>query len=131
MSDKWEIYKDPNGEWRWQCTAPNGEIVGASTESYHNHLDCLENAERFGYHPVDVKIKAGASFALPAGASSLWQIHHEFKDHTTEMCAQREIRTHEDAKRFMDETMVSHPLPEGAQYLVVGEYSPLFWKVPA
>ena len=47
--DKWEFYKDKADEWRWRRTAPNGEIVGASTEGYHNLEDCLENAGRSGY----------------------------------------------------------------------------------
>ncbi|MEP3247594.1 MAG: DUF1508 domain-containing protein [Sneathiella sp.] len=47
-SDKWEIYKDQIGEWRWRRTAPNGNIVGAATEGYVNRKDCLENAQRNG-----------------------------------------------------------------------------------
>ena len=43
--DKWEFYKDKAGEWRWRRTAPNGEIVGASSEGYHNRSDCVDNAE--------------------------------------------------------------------------------------
>lgn len=49
MKDKWEIYQDDQHQWRWRCIAPNGNIVGASTEGYHNRKDCFENAERFGY----------------------------------------------------------------------------------
>ncbi|WP_169567401.1 DUF1508 domain-containing protein [Sneathiella limimaris] len=51
--DKWEFYKDNNArkpEWRWQRTAPNGRIVGASTEGYHNKSDCLDNAIRNGFN---------------------------------------------------------------------------------
>ncbi len=47
--DKWEFYKDKNSEWRWRRTAPNGRIVGASTEGYHNKADCFDNAIRNGY----------------------------------------------------------------------------------
>ena len=32
MNDKWEFYQESNGDWRWRRTAPNGNIVGASTE---------------------------------------------------------------------------------------------------
>lgn len=49
--DKWEIYKDNIGEWRWRRTAPNGRIVGAATEGYVNKSDCMENAMRNGYSP--------------------------------------------------------------------------------
>ncbi len=49
MADKWEFYKDNAGEFRWRRTAPNGQIVGASTEGYKKKADCLENAKRNGY----------------------------------------------------------------------------------
>ncbi len=45
--DTWEIYQS-GGKWRWQRTAANGRIVGASTESYANRADCIENARRNG-----------------------------------------------------------------------------------
>ena len=46
--DRWEIYEDGAGEWRWRRTAPNGQIVGASTEGYTNKSDCIANAQRNG-----------------------------------------------------------------------------------
>ena len=49
MNDKWEFYKDAAGMWRWRRTAPNGEIVGSSSEGYHNRSDCEANARRNGY----------------------------------------------------------------------------------
>jgi uncharacterized protein YegP (UPF0339 family) len=49
MTDKWDIYQDAVKEWRWRRTAPNGEIVGASTEGYKNRADCVANARRNGY----------------------------------------------------------------------------------
>ena len=45
--DTWEIYKARDG-WRWRRTAPNGNIVGASTEAYVNKSDCIANARRNG-----------------------------------------------------------------------------------
>jgi uncharacterized protein YegP (UPF0339 family) len=45
--DTWEIYQS-GGRWRWRRTAANGRIVGASTESYVNRSDCLDNARRNG-----------------------------------------------------------------------------------
>jgi uncharacterized protein YegP (UPF0339 family) len=51
--DKWEFYKDAAGEWRWRRTAPNGNIVGASSEGYKNKLDCVGNAKRHGYVPEE------------------------------------------------------------------------------
>jgi uncharacterized protein YegP (UPF0339 family) len=48
-TDVWLIYQDTAGLWRWRRTAPNGNIVAASTESYHNRADCVANARRSGY----------------------------------------------------------------------------------
>jgi len=45
--DTWEIYQARDG-WRWQRTAANGRIVGASTEAYVNRSDCVSNAQRNG-----------------------------------------------------------------------------------
>jgi len=49
MNDKWTIYQDTKGEWRWTRTASNGEIVGASTEGYTSRQNCVLNAQRNGY----------------------------------------------------------------------------------
>lgn len=46
--DKWEVYKDNAGQWRWRRTASNGNIVGAATEGYVNKSDCIANAKRNG-----------------------------------------------------------------------------------
>jgi uncharacterized protein YegP (UPF0339 family) len=49
MTDKWEFYKDAENQWRWRRTAPNGNIIGASTEGYINKGDCAGNARRNGW----------------------------------------------------------------------------------
>ncbi len=46
--DKWEVYKDKRGEYRWRRTAVNGEITGASSESYKSKSDAEANAQRNG-----------------------------------------------------------------------------------
>lgn len=46
--DIWAIYQSGNG-WRWRRTAPNGRIVGASTESYSSRAAAVANAQRNGY----------------------------------------------------------------------------------
>ncbi len=46
--DRWDVYKDSRGEWRWKRTARNGAIVGASSEGYKNRTDCVANARRNG-----------------------------------------------------------------------------------
>ena len=50
MNDKWEFYKDAENQWRWRRTAPNGNIVGASTAGYMNKADCEGNARRNGWN---------------------------------------------------------------------------------
>lgn len=52
-NDKWEFYEDKKGEWRWRRTAPNGNIVGASSEGYVRLIDCEANAIRHGYNDTD------------------------------------------------------------------------------
>jgi uncharacterized protein YegP (UPF0339 family) len=47
-SDKWDVYQDKRGEWRWRRAATNGEITGASSEGYVNKSDCKSNAQRNG-----------------------------------------------------------------------------------
>ncbi|MBO6524173.1 MAG: DUF1508 domain-containing protein [Balneolaceae bacterium] len=49
MADKWEIYQDNAGEWRWRRIASNGRIVGASSEGYSSRANCVANAQRNGY----------------------------------------------------------------------------------
>ena len=44
--DRWKIYKDKAGEWRWRRFSKNGNNVGASSEGYHNKSDCIANAKR-------------------------------------------------------------------------------------
>jgi len=36
---KFEMYKDPKGQYRWRLKAANGEII-AQGESYVNKVDC-------------------------------------------------------------------------------------------
>ncbi len=50
--DKFEVYKDKKGEFRWRRTAPNGQIVGASSEGYSSKKACEENMNR-GPNPSD------------------------------------------------------------------------------
>lgn len=47
-SDRWEVYEDKRGEYRWRRTATNGEITGASSESYVKKADATSNAQRNG-----------------------------------------------------------------------------------
>lgn len=50
-TDKIELYKvkvpgKKRYQWRWRRVAPNGEIVGASTEAYARRIQALANAKR-------------------------------------------------------------------------------------
>lgn len=36
-------------QWRWRVKGDNGKIVGASSESFKNRLDCVYNAELLGF----------------------------------------------------------------------------------
>lgn len=47
--DKWEFFQEANGDWHWRRVAPNGRIVGSSSEGYRNRADCVANAKRNGY----------------------------------------------------------------------------------
>jgi uncharacterized protein YegP (UPF0339 family) len=51
-NDKFEVYQDKRGEWRWRRTATNGNIVGASSESYKSKKDAEANMNR-GPNPKD------------------------------------------------------------------------------
>ncbi len=50
--DKFEVYQDKRGEWRWRRIATNGKIVGAACESYKSQKDCEANMNR-GENPND------------------------------------------------------------------------------
>jgi len=59
----------------------------------------------------------------------LVQLHHQFKDGRTEMCAQREIDPRHSQKElgaFVEDTQESHPVPDNAQWLFVTEKSKHF-----
>jgi outer membrane protein OmpA-like peptidoglycan-associated protein len=54
MGDLWEIYKDTEAHWRWRRTAPNGNIVGSSSQGYTNKADCEGNARRNGWETEEM-----------------------------------------------------------------------------
>ncbi|WP_340107450.1 YegP family protein [Pikeienuella sp. HZG-20] len=51
-SDKFEVYQDKRGEWRWRRKASNGQIVGAASEGYTSRADAEANMNR-GPNPKD------------------------------------------------------------------------------
>lgn len=51
-SDVFVFYRSTSGDWRWSRRSQNAETVGASTESYRNQKDCIDNAIRNGFNPA-------------------------------------------------------------------------------
>ena len=47
--DVFKFFKDSVGRWRWRRTAPNGVIVGASSQGYKWKISAKRNARREGY----------------------------------------------------------------------------------
>lgn len=45
-TDKFELYEDAKGEWRWKVAARNGENIAASTEGYSSEAAAKDNFER-------------------------------------------------------------------------------------
>ncbi len=45
-NDKFEVYQDKRGEYRWRRKASNGQIVGAACEGYVKKSDCESNMNR-------------------------------------------------------------------------------------
>ncbi len=48
VSDRWEVYKDKRNQFRWRRIARNGQVTGASSESYVKPADAKANAMRNG-----------------------------------------------------------------------------------
>lgn len=44
-----QFYKTFLRQWRWRVKADNGKIIGASSESFKNKIDCVHNAEILGF----------------------------------------------------------------------------------
>lgn len=72
-NDKWEVYEDKKGEWRWRRTAPNGNIVGASSEGFKNRGDAVKNAEHYGYNGTYAPAGSWEIYADKAGE---WRWRH-------------------------------------------------------
>lgn len=51
----------------------------------------------------------------------LHQLHWQFKDGTTEKKAQRDINSHDEMEKFVEETQESHPLTKDAMWRVCVE----------
>ncbi len=38
---KYIVFKDEDGQWRWQHTSAQGEVIASSGEGYESRDDCL------------------------------------------------------------------------------------------
>ena len=56
----------------------------------------------------------------------LCQLHHQFKDGHTEIQSQREITSDKEIREWVEETQISHPLPESASWLCCNGKSEYF-----
>jgi hypothetical protein len=67
MDDKWELYRDDQGQWRCRRHVPNGHFVDAATEVNlgRNDLEKVEMIEKkFAYEQALVNDKARSSTVL-------------------------------------------------------------------
>lgn len=46
MTDRFEVYQDKRGEWRWRQFDEADRLVGAATEGYSAKSDCEANMRR-------------------------------------------------------------------------------------
>lgn len=47
--DKWIIYQQDNGDWRWTLKSADGDILDASSETFRSRVDAVEDARHKGY----------------------------------------------------------------------------------
>ena len=40
-----KFYKDNRGKWRWQATAENGKVIGASSQGFTRRSTAKQNAQ--------------------------------------------------------------------------------------
>ncbi|MGF1554230.1 MAG: hypothetical protein ACFBWO_17260 [Paracoccaceae bacterium] len=50
--DRFEVYQDRRGDWRWRRLDEAGVLVGAACEGYSSRADAESNMRR-GYVPLD------------------------------------------------------------------------------
>ncbi len=94
MNDKWEFYKDAESKWRWRRTAPNGNIVGATTEGYKNKADCEGNARRNGWEDDVLTMENG-------GKMTKKELNEEIKEIRTETYDLYKEQGFKDSKDFI------------------------------
>lgn len=48
-NESWKFYRDCRREWRWEKTASDGSVAGASSEGFKTKADCEADARRMGW----------------------------------------------------------------------------------
>jgi len=59
---------------------------------------------------------------------ALIQLHHKYRDGSTDFVAQIDAKTDEEVREWHDKIRISHPLPDEAIWLMCFEGSPYFVK---
>ncbi len=93
MADSTTVtYKDKRGEYRLRRTATNGEIIGASSESYKAKKDCDANAsrntakDRWEFYKDKAASTAGAPFPMTMAAGGQGHRRLQFKEEWPNQC---------------------------------------------
>ena len=48
-SDRWQIYKDGAGKWRWRRPGASGTLRGCPPRGFESQAECQEDARLFGW----------------------------------------------------------------------------------
>lgn len=54
--ERFEMYKDKRGEWRFRLVAPNHKIIAVS-EGYHNKADCIHAIKKVRQYSATAEIE--------------------------------------------------------------------------
>jgi hypothetical protein len=49
LSDRWQFYKDKQGQWQWR-KFENNRVVAVSSDGFTTRKLCMTDATRRGYH---------------------------------------------------------------------------------
>jgi uncharacterized protein YegP (UPF0339 family) len=57
MAPHFEVYQDEAKGWRWRFKAPNGAIMGDSSESYTERNDCIAATRKLKEYVIAAQIE--------------------------------------------------------------------------
>lgn len=55
--NKFQIYQDVRGEWRWRLLSGNSRIIADSGEGYRNHADCVSIVEWIKQNAANIPVE--------------------------------------------------------------------------